>query len=133
MVVTEQNLDRISAEMGFKLAENFESKDDARKLETLVTKALGVLVEDGLFAYIVWLKSRSEKEEKYCMKIIEFSSNLLKDERIALASKDDNSKDLQDMALDISTDIQKTLLARQLLERMLTYARYRAKALQKGD
>ena len=133
MVVTEQNLDRISAEMGFKLAKNFESEDDARKLENLVTKALGVLIEDGLFAYVIWLKSRSENEKKYCRKIIEVSSNLLKDERIALASKDDNSKDLQDMALDISTDIQKTLLARQLLERMLTYARYRAKALQKGD
>jgi len=133
MVVTEQNLDRISAEMGFKLAENFESKDDARKLENLVTKALGVLIEDGLFAYIIWLKSRSENEKKYCKKIIEVSSNLLKDERVALASKDSDSKDLQDIVLEISKDIQKTLLARQLLERMLVYARYRAKALQKGD
>ena len=41
-----------------------------------------------------------------------------------------NKNDLIEAILDISNELQKTILAKQLLERMLIYARYRAKALQ---
>lgn len=121
------NLDKISAEIGFDLAETFKNKDDAEKLETMVTKALGILIEDGLFAYTIWLESRGNRERKYAAEILNKSLDLLKDERIKLV----NDGKLRDAILKISESIQKTLLARQLLERMLVYARYRAKALQK--
>ncbi len=123
----ETNLDRISAEIGFKLVNSFTRKEDFEKLETLVTKAIGVLIEDGLLAYVVWLRSLSDKEKKYTRKIEEGSINLLKN--IINTNKDN----LITISLKIAEDIQKTLLARQLLERMLVYARYRAKAMQKGD
>jgi len=129
-MVTEYNLDRISAEIGFELAEQFQRKDDFEKLETIVNKALGVLIEDGLFAYVVWLKSRSEKERDYAKRLEDKSLKLLKSQSISLTDKDDLLTAIRD---DITTSIQKTLLARQLLERMLIYARYRAKALQKGS
>jgi hypothetical protein len=47
----------------------------------------------------------------------------------------ENSKEKLRKAIlkEIASNIQKTLLTRQLLERMLVYARYRAKALQKGE
>ena len=121
------NLDKISAEIGFDLAETFKNKNDAEKLETIVTKALGILIEDGLFAYTIWLESRGNRERKYAAEILNKSLDLLKDERIKLV----NDGKLRDAILGISENIQKTLLARQLLERMLVYARYRAKALQK--
>ncbi len=120
-------IDKISAKIGFDLAKKFTNKDDADKLETIVTKAIGVLIEDGLLAYVIWLKSRGEKERKYATEILNKSKDLIRE--LDLATTDDPI----DMALEISSSIEKTLLARQLLERMLVYARYRAKALQKGE
>jgi len=124
MAVKRINLDKLSAEMGFELAN--EHKNDAKEFERTVTKALGILIEDGLLAYSIWLEKEGE------LKIIDKSFKLLKSAGII---KDENSsKDkLRKAALIISENIDTTLLARQLLERMLVYARYRAKALQKGD
>jgi len=131
MTVSEHNLDMVAAEVGFKLAETFKSKNDAEKLENLITKSLGILIEDGLFACAVWLESRSDKEKEYATEISNKCMELLKDERIKLARNETAS--LREITLSISDSIQKTLLGRQLLERMLIYARYRAKALQKGE
>ncbi len=127
--MVESNLDRISAQIGFNIVESFKHKEDFEKLETIVNKALGILIEDGLFAYAIWLKSRGDKERKYTKTIENKSLELLKNKNINLTNKNDLMTAILD---DISTNIQKTLLARQLLEKMLIYARYRAKALQKS-
>ncbi len=121
------NLDKIAAEVGFELADN--KKDSAKEFERTVTKALGILIEDGLFAYAIWLESEGETE------IINKSFKLLEDKTKLIKNDYTNNKEkLREAILEeISTSIEKTLLARQLLERMLVYARYRAKALQKGD
>ncbi len=126
----ECNLDRVSAQIGFDIPEQFKRKEDFEKLETIANKALGVLIEDSLFAYAVWLKSRSEKEKKYAERIENKSLKLLKSKDVSLTDKNDLITAIRD---DITTSIHKTLLARQLLERMLVYARYRAKALQSGS
>jgi len=125
--MTEENLDKIAAEVGFELADN--KKDSAKEFERTVTKALGILIEDGLFAYAIWLESEDEKE------IIDKSFELLKDKTKLIENNYTNNKEkLREATLkEISPSIEKTLLARQLLERMLVYARYRAKAIQKGD
>ena len=125
--MTEENLDKIAAEVGFELADN--KKDSAKEFERTVTKALGILIEDGLFAYAIWLESEDEKE------IIDKSFELLKDKTKLIENNYTNNKEkLREATLkEISPSIEKTLLARQLLERMLVYARYRAKAMQKGD
>ncbi len=124
----EINLDNIAAEIGFDLAE--VNKYNAKDFERIITKALGILVEDGLLAYAIWLES--EDEEKIIDEIINKSYDLLKD-KMGLIKNDYNGKDKLRKAIlyEISRDIRKTLLARQLLERMLTYAKYRAKAIVK--
>ncbi len=126
-MINQSNLDLTSAKIGFSIVEQFKQKDDFDKLENVSTKALGVLIEEGLLAYFVWLESRGEREKKYAEVIRDKSLELLKNAKL---TEKNNSIDA---ALDISSNIQKTLLARQLLERMLVYARYRAKALQKGS
>ena len=123
----EHNLDRISAEIGFELAEN--NVDGVKEVERCITKALGILIEEGLFAYAIWLESEDRRD------IIDSSYELLK-ERIKLIKNNyGNGKEKLRNAIlkEISSSIHKTLLARQLLERMLVYARYRAKALQSGS
>jgi predicted amino acid-binding ACT domain protein len=111
-----------------KFVENLKFKFDVKEYEREINKALGILIEDGLFAYSIWLESE-DKEPHRAMRIT--SLLLLKDSSINLIQ---NSHDLRKGILEeISKSIEKTLLARQLLERMLIYARYRAKALQKGS
>lgn len=117
-------LDKISAEIGFDLAERFKEGDDADKLETIVTKAIGILIEDGLLAYVIWLESRGKKEKEYTKEILDKSKDLLRELKLT------TENDPINMALEISSSIEKTLLARQLLERMLVYTRYRAKSLK---
>ena len=128
MVAEKPNLDQISAEIGFDLAE--KNKERAKEFERIVTRALGILVEDGLLAYAIWLESEEES------KIIKSSFDLLKD-KVGIIQKEykdvkDTEKLRKAILEEITSDIQKTLLARQLLEKMLIYARYRAKALQKS-
>jgi len=135
--MTEENLDKIAAEIGFELADTIKRdeidkekiKNKAKELERTLTKALGILIEDGLLAYAIWLESEDETE------IIDQSFRLLKDKTKLIENNYTNNKEKLRKAIlkEISTSIEKTLLARQLLERMLVYARYRAKALQKGD
>ena len=128
MVAEKPNLDQISAEIGFDLAE--KNKERAKEFERIVTKALGILVEDGLLAYAIWLESEGES------KIIKSSFDLLRDKTGIIQKKYNDIKDTEKLRKaileEIASNIQKTLLARQLLERMLIYARYRAKALQKS-
>ncbi len=135
--MTEENLDKIAAEVGFELADTIKRgesnkekiKNKAKELERTLTKVLGILIEDGLYAYAIWLESEGETE------ITNKSFELLKDKTKLIENSYTNNKEKLRKAIieEISTSIEKTLLARQLIERMLVYARYRAKALQKGD
>ena len=65
------NLDELSAKKGFELAD--KNAGNAKEFERTVTKALGILIEDGLFAYAIWLESEDERD------IIDSSFDLLKD------------------------------------------------------
>jgi hypothetical protein len=124
----ESNLDKVVAEAGLNLADEIISRDKtkAKELEKIINKAIGILIEEGLLAYAIWLESENEED------IIKSSYNLLKD-KVGIINEDYKGKESLRIAIlnEFSSSIQKTLLAKQILERMLVYARYRAKALQK--
>ncbi len=116
-------LDKIAAEYGFKLC---DSITEHKELEKEINKALGILIEDGPFAFSIWLESENKESHKA---IIFRSLEILKDKNIFLT---DGSKKLRDVLLeDIASDLNKLILTKQVLERMLVYARYGAKAKQK--
>ena len=103
---------------------------DSKSFETEITKALGILVEDGPFAYFIWLKSQ-DKEPHRAMLIqtarILMALNLISD----IPPDKDLKKGLENAFLEkISTDLTKTLFVKTILEKMLIYARYKAKAVQ---
>lgn len=98
--------------------------------ENEITKALGILIEDGPFAYFIWLKSQ-DKEPHRAMLIQ--TARLLKDH---LHFDIDISADIKDtleflFVHNISSDLNMLILAKTVIERMLIYARYKAKAMQK--
>ena len=102
---------------------------DSKSFETEITKALGILVEDGPFAYMVWLKSQ-DKEPHRAM-LIQTARILQKLKLIEIDTTDNLKEKIENSFLnEISSDLTKTLFTKTILEKMLIYARYKAKAIQ---
>ena len=97
--------------------------------ETEITKALGILVEDGPFAYMIWLKSQ-DKEPRRAM-LIQTARILAELNFIEKINPDSNLKqEIESRFIDLSRVLSKLLLAKTILEKMLIYARYKAKAME---
>lgn len=119
---TIQNLDYLAAKHAQKLIENL-----GENAETPVTKALGVLQENGVYACFLYLYAREKDGGKIAGKMVDLLNKILPEgEQI----KNANSKEiLEDVANNVTgKSIERLLLARELLEQMLIYARYGAKA-----
>jgi hypothetical protein len=132
-----QNLDRCCAQYGWEMAGQVKEKLDkdskSRNAETLITKSLGVLQEDGIYAFFLYLVSRGKKEKEGAQVLKDCASGLLQEAKIpnfssgsdpllaVRGSTDQKVKGLAD-------DLDNLLLAKRLLEQTLIYARYHAKA-----
>ena len=133
------NLDRIAACVSQQIAGNTQAKE----LENMATKALGVLQEQGVYAMILFLYSKKENvayelikwldgTRMYVKKILEKtdSSNEngspcpVKPTEDVLRKRDNILKTFANLSSDLNT----LLLVRDLFEQMLIYARYHAKA-----
>jgi hypothetical protein len=112
--------------------------------ETLITKSLGVLQEDGVYAFYLFLVSRGSKEDPPALKTTQETFRFLKERGVfasdVLHSEEDLANEqrkeyttelLNAIRLDIANNLDKLLFAKELLERTLVYARYHAKALEK--
>jgi len=117
--MVENNLDYLCAKYSQEIPK--KSKD-----ETLIQKSLGVLQEDGLFAFVVFLESKKDKNKEASVSILEKTAKLLNEVGIV---KDANSRNMREKILKITKDIDIMFLAKDLIERALIYARYHAKAL----
>ncbi|AKB52622.1 hypothetical protein MSBRW_3369 [Methanosarcina barkeri str. Wiesmoor] len=126
------NLDLEAARTSQEIMKNTMGKQ-SKSVENLVTKTLGVLQENGIYACMLFLCSRSNTEKEIA-KIIR--SELLKMtdfvEKISLNS--DNSKEIPDKEIlefltnNICNDIDMLFFTKQLWEQTLIYTRYGAKA-----
>jgi len=113
-----QNLDRECAEYGYKIS-------GIEKIsEPLIRKSLGVLQEDGLYAFALYLYSRGTSEKKVTQKIEGIILNFLKKLRIISNEQNDLKKAIRE---EIARDLDKILLSKQVLERALIYALYHVK------
>ncbi len=103
-------------------------KKRAASVENSVTKALGVLQENGVYACFLYVLAK-EKENGRVM--IDVMLDLLEDlpfewQRPATT---DAQAVLAHISDKVTTDLEKLLMAREVLEQMLIYARYGAKAI----
>lgn len=124
-----ENLDRLCAEYGYKFADEVSKVDkfDAKKAETLLTKALGVLQEQGLYAFVLFCDSRGSAEKSGAEKIKEITKELLKD-KLRLINDGDLLDEIR-KENGLASKLDNLMLAIQVLEKSLIYARYHAKAL----
>lgn len=135
-----QNLDRLCASSGYEMChrtgEEFRGKDgkpDKAKTENLITKSLGVLQEDGVYAFFLYLASRGSEKDG-ADELLRQAADLLMDDKVKLMPG--NIHKTPEAVLEamrkkdgLADDLNNLLLAKRLLEQSLIYARYHAKAL----
>ncbi len=105
-----------------------EKKQSAKDMENLITKTLGVLQENGVYACMLFLYSRtgnSDEISKHVRQKLLQMTELLEKKPVKHDKSDDVLKFLTE---NICNDIDTLLLTKQLWEQTLIYARYGAKA-----
>lgn len=154
------NLDKLSADFSQKILSLKEPKVEKDKfvthesIEKMCTSALGVLQEQGVYASILFLLSKSGKKEQKELSMDEFvacgivanlinmlNTNELKEIGCAFATDWDKNpakvnscktellKHISDV---VAGDLKKLLFVKSLYEQTLIYVRYGAKALIVG-
>ena len=119
-----ENLALACAKTGQAIAEK-----PSKELEKLVTSALAVLEEQGVYALFLFLKTRGGKAALTIeQKVREFLKTT--PQRAPLLSGDG---DVFALLQSMSKDLDKLLLARDLLRQALVYARYHARVPQKSE
>ncbi|MDM7913339.1 MAG: hypothetical protein QUS09_09605 [Methanotrichaceae archaeon] len=121
------NLDQLCAKYGWQIAYEVHNVI-GKQSENHITKSLGVLQEDGVYAFFLYQESRGSREKEGAEKIKNCAKELLKEANITGFQ---NSNDpLQAVRDHLANDLDQLLLAKRLLEQALIYARYHAKALE---
>lgn len=122
--MTVQNLDAACAKLGAKLAAS--ANKDA---ENSITKSLGVLEEQGVYALFLYLHAREKQwGQTTSNELASFLRQNPSQQNALLGANNDLFAALQQLA----GDLDRLLFARDLLHRALVYARYHAKAAQAG-
>lgn len=139
------NLDYQAAHYAQQVIEETRMVEKAADVENAVTKALGVLQENGVYACFVFALSRvkqqdgekqggSEKAEPVVMQaIVTQMLAVLKKLNYNVPIIDNNAKPspqqiLHHVSKYVTKELERLLLAKEVLEQMLIYARYGAKA-----
>ena len=122
------NLDYLAAQYAQTIIQKTKDKK-ASDVENTMTKALGVLQEDGVYACFLYLLAR-EKENGDV--VVDEMLNLLSSLPFDWQKPTKNSEILPFISEQVTKDLDRLLLAREVLEQMLIYARYGAKARDKG-
>jgi hypothetical protein len=126
-MIVHPNLDQLCAQRGYQIAEEVHSKM-GKNAENHITKSLGILQEDGVYAFFLFQISRSQREKEGARKLEYLATALLQSAGInGFQSPSDPLKAVRD---ELANDLDQLLLAKRLLEQALIYARYHAKALE---
>jgi len=127
--MTTQNLDRLCAQYGYQIADDVQ-KAIGKGAENHITKSLGVLQENGIYAFFLYQASRSSEKDG-AEKLREQAHKLLKAAGIKPFDTVSDSLEAVRTQGGLADKLDDLLLAKQLLEQALIYARYHAKVL--GD
>jgi hypothetical protein len=123
-----KNLDLIAARTAQAIITD-TARQGAVEVDNLITKALGVLQENGVYAALLYLYSRTNTTDKPIaeqtrLKLLSLISEL----GLQSPTRTDASTVLKFLTDHICNDLDRLLLVKQLWEQTLIYARYGAKA-----
>jgi hypothetical protein len=120
------NLDRLAAQHAQIIIRRTSEKKPS-DIDNTVTKALGVLQENGVYACLLYLKA---KEKENGDVVVEEMLNLLAGLGFDWDKPASNNAEdvLKHITEKVTVNLERLLLAKETLEQMLIYARYGAKA-----
>jgi hypothetical protein len=127
-----KNLDLIAARTAQDIIKRTEEqKQDASAVDNLLTKSLGVLQENGVYAVLLYLYSRSNSTEKPIaestrLKLFGLITEL--ELHVPVPEQPVVSVALKFLTDNVCNELDRLLLVKQLWEQTLIYARYGAKA-----
>lgn len=124
---TFENLDLACAKVGKTIAER-----PSKELENLITSALAVLEEQGLYALFLFLKAQTGKNKEIANSVSDKLFGFLKTTpqwKSLLSCSGDIFAALQEAA----SDLDNLLLARDLVRQSLVYARYHARLPEESE
>jgi hypothetical protein len=127
------NLDLYAAETAQDIIGAIKGREP-QTAENLITKALGVLQENGVYACALFLyaarSADQETADKVRNKLLQMSEKLVLPSDNTKERKEarDWKEGLRFVSSHICSDLDKLLLVRQVWEQTLIYARYGAKA-----
>lgn len=121
------NLDRLVAQYAQAIIRRTSDKQEVSDVDNTITKALGVLQENGVYACFLYLKA---KEKDNGDVVIEEMLNLLDSLGFGWGKPATNKVEdvLHHLMEKVTVNLERLLLAKETLEQMLIYARYGAKA-----
>lgn len=115
-----ENLDLKCAELGERLGQGA-----SKERENLLTDGLGVLQEQGLYAFFLFLHASKRGDSQ---RVIDACKDFLRDRGLL----QDGNRDLFQGLKSLADRLDDLLFARELLIQALVYARYHAKARAEG-
>ncbi len=124
------NLDYLAATRAQEIIKRASAKASARDVDTTVTKALGVLQENGVYACFLYLLAKEKDLGKI---VVEEMLNVLRNLGWNKPSSLTPDVVLRHISENVTRDLERLLLAKEVLEQTLIYARYGAKACNVGE
>lgn len=121
------NLDQLCAQYGWQIADKVHEKI-GKNTENHITKSLGVLQEDGVYAFFLYQDSRGERERRGAEQLRDTAKEFL--QKAGIQAFQNAADPLAAVRDHLANDLDQLLLAKRLLEQALIYARYHAKALE---
>jgi len=122
------NVEALCARYGSQIVQNKGSEKEAKRLETVTRNALGVLREEGLFAFYIYLQYRLKEGGEVIWTQV---GKLWQDKAVGPLLSGNGEERKQVIALTES--LNDILLAREVTERALIYALYGLRAEKKED
>lgn len=123
------NLDRLAARHGQAIVKDLvdTKKVKPNNVDNIVTKALGILQENGIYACFLYLLA---KEKKNGGIVVDKMLDLLEELGFGWGKPSGDKLDdvLSYITDKVTKELEPMLLAKETLEKMLIYARYGAKA-----
>ncbi len=123
-----RNLDLLAAQTAQQIIADTMSFKPA-EVDNLATKALGVLQENGVYAAMLFLFSRGDKDGQIASSVRLRLLQLAAQEILNQSTPDNQAQAALQFVTDhISNDLDTLLLVKQVWEQTLIYVRYGAKA-----
>lgn len=127
------NLDYVASQCAQEIVDN--ANKHAKTLDILATKTLGVLQEQGVYAMVLFLLSRSKAEEVEISKTIRNSLYRVLEKVPGfdknIPGMDQKSNEILKFYSEVTENLERLLLVRALYEKTLIYTRFGAKAMKK--